>query len=76
MLEPYRQSKLDGQKDDKVQQAVEGADYYEVEAILDHKGPPGRHKYLVWWKGYPEEDAYWVRAAELNADDLLQKYWQ
>ncbi|KAN0060270.1 hypothetical protein ACQY0O_007599 [Thecaphora frezii] len=69
-------TKLDGHKDDEVHQVVEGANYFEVEAILDHKGSPAQCKYLIWRKGYPEEDANWVGAAELNANDLLQEYWQ
>ncbi|SPO42302.1 uncharacterized protein PSFLO_07785 [Pseudozyma flocculosa] len=44
MLEPYRRSGLDGRKDEEVEQVVEGADYYEVESILDHRGSRSRQE--------------------------------
>ncbi|SPO42316.1 related to Gag-pol polyprotein [Pseudozyma flocculosa] len=69
MLEPYRRSGLDRRKDEEVEQVVEGADYYEVETILDHRGSRSRQEYLVLWRGYPEEEASWVKAKDLNADE-------
>ncbi|SPO42040.1 related to Gag-pol polyprotein [Pseudozyma flocculosa] len=75
MLEPYRRSGLDRRKDEEVEQVVEGADYYEVETILDHRGSRSRQEYLVLWRGYPEEEASWVKAKDLNADERVAEYW-
>ncbi|SPO42290.1 related to Gag-pol polyprotein [Pseudozyma flocculosa] len=61
--------------DEEVEQVVEGADYYEVETILDHRGSRSRQEYLVLWRGYPEEEASWVKAKDLNADERVAEYW-
>jgi hypothetical protein len=54
----------------------ENDDIYEVEAILDHKGTPGRRQYKVRWKGYTSEHDQWVKADDLNAQDELDIYWK
>lgn len=52
------------------------SDAYEVERILDHKGRGRKRCYLVQWKGYGPEHNTWVNVKDLNADDLLEDYWQ
>ena len=56
---------------------VDGNEYYQVEAVLDHRiRGRGRNKhvqYLVKWKGYPESDNSWEPADNLTSD-LIQSY--
>jgi hypothetical protein len=58
---------------------VEGEDEYEVETILDKRewkiGRGTRTEYLVKWLGYPEHDATWVSAKNLDhAQEVVQEY--
>jgi hypothetical protein len=48
---------------------------YEVERILGHKGSSKHRKYRVKWKGYPRSESSWVRASDLDADELVEEYW-
>ncbi|KAJ2586384.1 hypothetical protein EV177_009777, partial [Coemansia sp. RSA 1804] len=50
-------------------------DEYEVEHILGHKGSSKHRKYRVKWKGYPRSESSWVRASDLDADELIEEYW-
>ncbi|SAL96045.1 hypothetical protein, partial, partial [Absidia glauca] len=54
---------------------IEG-DIYEIEAVIDHKGTPGRRQYKVRWKGYTAKDDQWVKATDLNAQDAIDSYWK
>lgn len=48
---------------------------YEIEGILDHRTRYKHKEYLILWKGYPLEDASWVKESDLdNAKETLQKY--
>jgi hypothetical protein len=49
---------------------------YEVERILGHKGSSRHRKYHIKWKGYPRSESSWVRETDLNADGLIEEYWQ
>jgi hypothetical protein len=49
---------------------------FEVEAILDHRGTPGRRQYKVRWKGYSSAHDQWVNAKDMNAQDELDVYWK
>ena len=43
---------------------IRSEEEYEVEAIVSHKGSPGRRKYLTTWKGYPvlrEGNYHWSK---------------
>ena len=54
---------------------VDRDEEYEVEAILRHHGKPGRHTFLVRWKGYsPAEDTWDPERNLYNADDLIREY--
>jgi hypothetical protein len=46
-----------------------GMEQYEVERILSQRG----HSYLVLWKGYSEDDASWVKLADLAGAPLKLK---
>ena len=55
---------------------IEGDEFYEVEAIIRHKGKGKGTKYLVKWVGYPTADNEWIAKEELEnfAPDLLKNY--
>ena len=55
---------------------IEGDEFYEVEAIIRHKGKGQGTKYLVKWVGYPTADNEWIAKEELEnfAPDLLKNY--
>jgi hypothetical protein len=48
---------------------------YEVERILNHRGPVKSREYLVRWKHYDAEHDSWVSAADMNAPALIRQYW-
>lgn len=47
---------------------------YEVEKILDHRGPIGNREYLVKWKGYSAKDNTWEPAAHFDSPLIIQQY--
>jgi hypothetical protein len=49
---------------------------FEIEAVLDHKGTPGRRQYKVRWKGYSSAHDQWIDAKDMNAQDELDIYWK
>ncbi|EIE92672.1 hypothetical protein RO3G_17383 [Rhizopus delemar RA 99-880] len=49
---------------------------YEVEAVLNHRGPPKNREYLVRWKNYSSEWDEWLTADKFNDPDILRKYWK
>ncbi|SAL94830.1 hypothetical protein, partial, partial [Absidia glauca] len=51
-------------------------DIYEIQAIIDHRGTPGRREYKVRWKGYTAEDDQWIKAKDMNAQDTIDVYWK
>ena len=55
---------------------IEGDEFYEVEAIIRHKGKGQGTKYLVKWVGYPTADNEWIAKEELEnfAPELLKNY--
>ncbi|KAG1168759.1 hypothetical protein G6F36_012184 [Rhizopus arrhizus] len=50
--------------------------YYEVEAVLNHRGISKNHKCLVLWKNYSNEWDEWLTADKFNDLDILGKYWK
>ena len=55
-----------------VKAEVKVDELYEVEKILENRGPVGKKEYWVKWKGFDEKS--WIPATDFFADDLIQKY--
>ncbi|KAG0161916.1 hypothetical protein DFQ30_004911 [Apophysomyces sp. BC1015] len=49
---------------------------YVVQAILNHRGPPGKREYLVQWKGYSSKDDSWIPPKNFNDTAFIDKYWK
>ena len=53
----------------------EEEDGYSVEQILDKRiNPNGRIRYLIKWKGYPNEDNTWEPIESLYCEDLIEEF--
>lgn len=53
----------------------EEEEMYEVEKILDHKvDSKGRRRFLLKWKGYPNEENSWEYEENLDCPKLLTEY--
>ena len=48
---------------------------YEVERILEKKGVGKKLRYLVKWKGWPEEDNTWEPLENLDCRDKLLDFY-
>ena len=48
---------------------------YEVESILDHRGPPGNREYLVRWVGFTPADDSWEPETNIHTDECIRAYW-
>lgn len=48
---------------------------YEVEKLVNHKGPCCNQRYLIKWKGYSEEENSWELQKHI-AKDLRDDYKQ
>ena len=54
---------------------VDGEEEYEVEAVLGHRGKPGRRTFLIRWKGYSAAEDTWEPERNLgNAQPLIKEY--
>ncbi len=54
---------------------ADGADHFEVEEILTHRGRGRRLEFLVSWVGYPAHENRWLPLAEMEGcRELLQEY--
>ena len=54
---------------------VDGEEEYEVKAVLRHRGKPGRHTFLIRWKGYSPAEDTWELVRNLgNAKPLITEY--
>ena len=54
---------------------IRSEEEYKVEAIVSHKGSPGRKKYLTTWKGYPASENTWEPESNLHhASQMLGNY--
>jgi hypothetical protein len=52
------------------------AEEFEVEAVIDARGPPEHRYYKVLWKGYAESDEYWEPWRHLlNSAAATDKFW-
>lgn len=50
-------------------------EYFEVEAIRDHRGNAGHREFLVKWVGYGERADTWQKATDFTNPTIVQKYW-
>ena len=54
---------------------IDGEEEYEVEAVLGHRGKPGRRTFLIRWKGYSAAEDTWEPERNLgNAQPLVLEY--
>ena len=54
---------------------ADGAEVYEVESILAHRGTGTRAQYLVKWRGYPHSESTWEKRSSLvDAQDAIDEY--
>ena len=54
---------------------INGDEEYKVEVIIGHHGKPGRHTFLVRWKGYSTAEDTWEPKRNLNnAETLIREY--
>ena len=60
----------------KIISLPDAAPSYEVQEILDHRGPASDREYLVRWKGYSHNDDSWEPAANFDSPLLIQQYFQ
>lgn len=51
-------------------------EYFEIEAIRDHRGKAANREYLIKWKGYGERMCSWITADDVSDPHILQKYWK
>ena len=51
-----------------------GVAEYEVERVMNRKGPAGRRLYLIKWKGYSRKSNTWEPAKGLSCDELIGEY--
>ena len=78
-LEPYRQSTIEGHHQPPPQKVeIKGEKNYVVESIGKSRENKRRKRveYLVFWEGYPPEEATWEPGESLvgTADEALQEF--
>ena len=76
LLSPFKQTDTHGPSFSIPPPTLIGSEEeYEVEAIVSHKGSPGRRKYLTAWKGYPASENTWEPENNLrHAQQILGDY--
>ena len=53
----------------------DGAEIFEVKAILEARGTGSKRQYLVEWEGYPLWEATWQSASDIaGARDALEQF--
>ncbi|CEP11499.1 hypothetical protein, partial, partial [Parasitella parasitica] len=50
-------------------------EYFEIEAIRDHRGKTANREYLIKRKGYGERTCSWITADDVSDPHILQQYW-
>ena len=48
---------------------------YEVQAILEHRGPAHAREYLVRWKGYTNAHDSWEPSSHFEQQRIIADYW-
>jgi hypothetical protein len=79
LLEPYRKSKVPGRhQPSPPPEEVEGEENWEVESVANscYNKKRKRVEYLVFWKGFPPEQASWEpwESLEGTAEEAIQSF--
>ena len=54
---------------------IDGEKKYEVVVVLGHRGRPGRHTFLIRWRGYSSAEDTWEPEQNLgNTQPLITEY--
>lgn len=49
---------------------------YEFDAIVTHRGEPGKREYLIRWKNYSPEHDSWIPLKNFTDPQAVVKYWK
>jgi transposase InsO family protein len=74
MLEPFNGNLQEALAYRDRVQVVAQEQHWEVEAILDHAGPPLDRYFLIKWKNYPPEENTWEPRRHIDDGPLLRAY--
>lgn len=56
--------------------AIPSDEYYEIQAIVNHKGSSGNYEYKVRWKGYSADRDTWEPASHFTDPELIHECWK
>jgi hypothetical protein len=77
LLTPYKETTINSNKyQEPIPDLVDGQPEWEVELILDARKRCQQLQYLVRWKGFSEVHDSWEPLANINADQLIKKFYQ
>jgi transposase InsO family protein len=74
LLEPFKGNLEEALKHRQSIEVDAEERHYDVETILDHRGPPNRRQFLIKWKGYPTEDNSWEPREYIDDGPMIQAY--
>ena len=58
----------------RLKQVEEISEIAEVEKIIDYRKRKGNIEYLVQWKNQPTADTEWLRAADFDSLEMIEKF--
>lgn len=71
LLEPWKQRPGEAPVAEQVLiEADENEEWYEVEAVLAHRGGGWRRQYLVKWAGHSDEENSWVKKKDMTQEAI------
>jgi hypothetical protein len=77
LLTPYKETTMNGnQYQEPIPDLINGQPEWEVECILGTRKRCHQLQYLVRWKGFSEAHDSWEPLTNINADELIKKYYQ
>jgi hypothetical protein len=77
LLTQYKETTMNGNRyQEPVPDLIDGQPEWEVECILGTRKRHHQLQYLVRWKGFSEAHDSWEPLTNLNADELIKKYYQ